>query len=218
MPAFRALAALVFALLLAACAPKMELSETPDPLGDFKLGYSVVVVDNPKVLPLSRKATDEEWKTVLQKAIDDRFNRFKGSGDYIIAIKLDAYALGQVGVPLIVKPRSVVAISASVWRQARKEGEVSGKINAKPEEIAVWEGVSDKSLIGSGLTQTREQQMDRLAFNAALKIEDWMRKNPDWFRSNGPVAVPLREDGTLSKPPETKDAKPAATETPAAGN
>jgi hypothetical protein len=167
-------------LMLVACAPKQDLSQPPEPLGDFKLGYNIVVVNNPEIGPLSRKATDAEWKAALEKAIADRFGRFQGTGEYHIAVKLHAYALGQVGVPLVVSPKSVVVITADIWRP-------TGKISPKPEQMTVWEGVDGKTLVGSGLTQSKEVQMQRLAFNAALKIEEWMRTHPEWFVPNGPV-------------------------------
>jgi hypothetical protein len=169
---------LVAGLMLAACAPKQELSATPEPLGDFSLGYNIVVVKDPEIGPLSRTATDEEWKAVLETAINDRFSRFQGTGEYHLAVKLHAYALGQVGVPLVVKPRSVLVVTLDVW---------TGKITPKPEQFTIWEGVDEKTLLGSGLTQTRDAQMKRLAFNAALKIEEFLRTHPEWFVPNGPV-------------------------------
>lgn len=178
------------ALMLAACAPKQDLSTPPEPLGDFKLGYNIVVVNQPEIGPLSRTATDAEWKAALETAIDDRFSRFQGTGQYHIAVKLHAYALGQVGVPLIVSPKSVVVITIDIWRP-------TGKVSPTPEQMTVWEGVDGKTLVGSGLTQSREVQMKRLAFNAAVKIEEWMRTHPDWFGPNGPV-VP----GSEPKPAE----------------
>jgi hypothetical protein len=35
--------------------------------------------------------------------------------------------------------------------------------------------------VGSGLTQSAEQQMTNLARNAALVIENWLAENPHWF-------------------------------------
>lgn len=179
-PIRRALLAGLAALILAACAPKEDLSLPPTPLGDFSLGYNIVVVDKPTIGPFSRTATDAEWKASLEQAIDRRFKRFHGTGTYHIAIKLQAYALAQVGVPLVVKPKSVLVISANVWTPR-------GKLNAKPEDLTIWEGISDKTIVGSGLTQTRDEQMLKLSDNAARKIEEWMRSHPEWFTGNAPV-------------------------------
>ncbi|MCR8726529.1 hypothetical protein [Frigidibacter sp. ROC022] len=176
------------AVILAACAAPEDLSKAPEPLGDFSLGYNIVVVDNPKIGPLSRKATDAEWKASLEQAIDERFSRFKGEGTYHIAIKVQAYALAQTGIPLVVKPKSVLLISANVWTPY-------GKLNAEPENLTVWEGVSEKTLLGSGLTQTREEQMRKLSVNAARKIEEWLREHPEWFTGDAPV-----QPGTSPQP------------------
>jgi hypothetical protein len=181
MPAMRALILTCVALLMAACAPQMTLDPVPEPLGDFSLGYNIVVVDNPQIGPFSRTATDAEWKASLEHAIGQRFSRFTGSGEYHVAIKVQAYALAQPGIPLVATPKSVLLITANVWRP-------TGKINPEPKELTIWEGLSENNaIVGSGLGQTREQQMARLSFNAALKIEDWFRENPDWFRPGGPV-------------------------------
>lgn len=187
-PTRRALLAGLTALILAACAAPEDLSKAPEPLGDFSLGYNIVVVDNPTIGPFSRKATDAEWKASLEQAIDQRFKRFTGKGTYHIAIKLQAYALAQTGVPLLVKPKSVLVISANIWTPY-------GKLNDKPEDLTIWEGVSEQTLIGSGLTQTRDEQMLKLSTNAARKIEEWMREHPEWFTGSAPV-----QPGTEPKP------------------
>jgi hypothetical protein len=182
MTPIRAFALLLTALTLLACSPTQEMSATPEPLGDFRLGYNIVVVDSPELLPFSRKAEDAEWKAALEKAVADRFGRFQGTGEYHIALKLQAYALGAPGVPVIASPKTVAVVTANVWRP-------TGKINPKPEDLTVWEGVNGKNIIGSGLTQSKEQQMQTLAFNTALKVEDWLRTHPEWFVPGGPVVA-----------------------------
>ena len=48
---FAMLACLVFS---AACVRAPDLPQSPDPLGDFALGYSIVVAPHPVAGPLSR--------------------------------------------------------------------------------------------------------------------------------------------------------------------
>jgi hypothetical protein len=180
MTLVRLILTLATVALLGACSPPQEMAAVPEPLGDFKLGYNIVVVDNPELLPFTRKATDAEWKAALEKAIAERFGRFQGTGEYHVALKLQAYALAQPGVPIVASPKSVLVVSANVWRP-------TGKINPEPENLTVWEGVNGKNVLGSGLTQTKEEQMAKLAFNTALKVEDWFRSHPEWFVPGGPV-------------------------------
>jgi hypothetical protein len=180
MTLVRLILTLATVALLGACSPPQEMAAVPEPLGDFKLGYNIVVVDNPELLPFTRKATDAEWKAALEKAIAERFGRFQGTGEYHVALKLHAYALAQPGVPIVASPKSVLVVAANVWRP-------TGKINPEPENLTVWEGVNGKNVLGSGLTQTKEEQMAKLAFNTALKVEDWFRSHPEWFVPGGPV-------------------------------
>jgi hypothetical protein len=180
MTLVRLILTLATVALLGACSPPQEMAAVPEPLGDFKLGFNIVVVDNPELLPFTRKAEDAEWKAALEKAIAERFGRFQGTGEYHVALKLQAYALAQPGVPIVASPKSVLVVSANVWRP-------TGKINPEPENLTVWEGVNGKNVLGSGLTQTKEEQMAKHAFNTALKVEDWFRSHPEWFVPGGPV-------------------------------
>lgn len=201
----RTLLAALPALALAACGASREtLPPNPDPIGDFSLGYNIVVVDKPEIGPFSRKATDDEWKASLEQAIDQRFSRFKGAGTYHVALKVQLYALAQPGIPIAFSPKSVLLISANVWSQ-------QGKLNPAPENITVWESVSDKTIVGSGLTQSKEEQMRNLSFNAAARVEDWMRKHPEWFRPGAPVVAGTQPKGAevqLKPAEEAKAQKP----------
>ena len=47
--------------IFTACERASELTKSPDPLGDFSLGYSVVVAPHPVAGPMSRPASDENW-------------------------------------------------------------------------------------------------------------------------------------------------------------
>ena len=53
--------------LLSACA-KQDLTEAPEPIGDFVLGFNIVVAKNAEPVGPSRKATPEEWETLLTGA------------------------------------------------------------------------------------------------------------------------------------------------------
>lgn len=194
----RTLLAVFAVVALAACAKKDDLSLPPEPIGNFKLGYNIVVVKEPDIGPFSRTATDEEWKASLQEAIQKRFSRFSGDHEYHIAVKLQAYALAMPGVPLVLKPRSVLVVTANVWAPY-------GKLNPEPKHLTIWEGATPEGFVlGSGLTQTREEQMLKLSTNAAREIEKWMRENPDWFTGTFP-AVPGTEQKEPLKVPTVSD-------------
>ncbi len=164
------------ALGLAACSPPADSNEPPPDMGNFSLGYNVVVVDHPEIGPFSRKASDEELKQALTEAIERRFGAYKGEKLYHIGVKLDAYALAKAGIPIFFTPRSVFVITVNIWDDAARK-----KLNEKEKVFTVFEGVSGKSLVGTGLTMSREQQMKLLADNAAKAIQDWILEHPEWI-------------------------------------
>jgi hypothetical protein len=165
------------ALALAGCAPpRTEMAAPPALLSDFRLGHVAVVAQNAVKSPVSRDATAEEWKAALDKAIRDRFGRIEGSRFYHLGIHVDGYALAPPGVPIVLSPKSVLIVSATVFDDA-----AGGKINDKPQQLTVFESLSGETMIGSGLTQTKAEQMETLAYNAALAVENWLVANPQFF-------------------------------------
>jgi hypothetical protein len=189
------LAAMFGLSLLASCAQE-DLSLPPtEPFGDFALGLNIVVADNVKKVPISRDATVEEWETALKKAVDERFSRYEGTKLYNIGIAVDGYALAPPGIPVVAAPKSILVITANVWDDAAGQ-----KLNEEGKQLTVFEGFSGDTVIGSGLTRTKEQQMEALSRNAAKAVEDWMRLNPQWFGMVDTRATPADAPTVLSGP------------------
>lgn len=178
----RILAALSL-VLLAACADDY-LSKPPEAFGNFALGYDIVVASNAKQVGPSRLATAEEWQTALKSAIDKRMGRYQGDKLYHLGIGVDAYALALPGIPVVLKPRSVLSVTVSVWDDTAQR-----KINAEPKTITAFESFSPETVIGSGLTRSKEQQMQALSDVVARKINEWLIENKAWFT---PEAVQAR--------------------------
>lgn len=172
------LAALALSLLvLAACDTKFnDLEEVPPPMGRFLLGHNIVVANEPEHIEISRVASDEEWEASLTKAIDERFRRYDGDSYYHIAVHVDGYNIAAPGIPVVASPKSVLIISVTLWDDAK-----GAKINEEPKQFTVLENLGANSVIGSGLTNTREEQIENLARNAARMIQDWMLENVEWF-------------------------------------
>ena len=91
----RWLALVVCLCALVTCVGDPVLSDLPEPIGEFALGYSVVVAPHPVAAPLSRKATDVEWIAAVKAAVDRRFARYEGDNLYHIAVSVDGYMLAQ---------------------------------------------------------------------------------------------------------------------------
>jgi len=185
-PALRATAMIGVLVLLAACAGHADLAdEDPDPIGDFRMAHNIVVASNVQRGPLSREATREEWQEALTEAIDERLGRFDGESMYHIATNVDGYVLAVPGIPIVAAPRSLLIVRVNVWDDST--GEI---INESPRQLTIFEDISGGTLISSGLTQSREEQMENLARNAARSIQTWLEANRDWF---GDDPVPEEE-------------------------
>jgi hypothetical protein len=191
MRLLRLLACSLSVALLAACQTS-DLQEPPAPLGNFALGLNIVVADNVEMVPISRPATPEAWEAAMKKAVDDRFGRYVGSKLYNIGISIDAYALAPPGVPVVLKPKSVLVITANIWDDAAQK-----KLNPEGKQFTIFEKMSAETVIGSGLTQSKEKQMEILSYNAVKRVEEWLLENPQWFDmpidgQTAPAPIPAR--------------------------
>ncbi len=186
------------ALVLSACG-KSDLADPPVPLGDFALGLNIVVADKVQKVPISRNATVEEWEEVMTKAVEDRFGRYSGPRLYNIGIAVEGYALAPPGIPVVAAPKSILVITANVWDDATQV-----KLNPEGEQITVFESLSGDTVIGTGLTRSKRQQMDALSYNAVKKVEQWFLKHPEWFNippgATGPTPPPVWDDSPSVAP------------------
>lgn len=171
----RLAALLLVTSLVSACAGK-NVVEPPVALGNFKLGLNIVVADNPQKVPISREADPKDWDDSLTAALQTRLGRYEGDKFYNLGVSVDAYALAPPGIPLVLSPKSALVVTATVWDDAAGK-----KLNEKGEQFTVFEGIDGETLLGSGLTRTADQQMEKLSFNAAKRIERWLSDNPEWF-------------------------------------
>lgn len=196
-----AVLALGLVSLLAACQTN-DLAEPPVPLGDFALGHNIVVTSNMQKVVISRNATPEAWEAALEKAMEDRFGRYDGAKLYNIGISIDAFALAPPGVPLVLKPKSALGITVTIWDDAAQR-----KLNEKPKQIIVMEKMSGETVVGSGLTRSAAVQMDILSYNAAKAVETWLLENPEWFglppkpTAKTPTATTFGSPSAIPVPP-----------------
>ena len=183
------IAALIGACVLTSCQ-KNDLAEPPVPLGNFELGLNIIVADNMKKVPISRPATVEEWEAALTKSIDARFGRYSGTKLYNIGIAVDGFALAPPGIPVVMAPKSVLVISANIWDDAAGK-----KLNDESAQFTIFESFSGETVIGSGLTRSREKQIEVLSYNAAKRVEQWLQENPEW------IGLPARKKITGADAP-----------------
>lgn len=174
---------------LAACTTELDPDTHASALGAFRLDRVVVVVDDPTVGALSRTLEDAVLADALDEALVTRFGRFDGPDTYALGVKVQGYVLAQPGVPVLLAPRSLMGLSVNVY-YVDPEGQAFRR-NAEPNNLTVFESAGSDTVVGSGYSQTAEEQLDELVGNAAIEIERWMRENPDWF---APVPPPVAPD------------------------
>jgi hypothetical protein len=157
---------------------------TPDEpleqLGEFKLGYNVVVASKMRKGPVSRPATQDEWETALKSAVDERFSQYDGDQLYHLGISVEGYMLAPPGIPVLYSPKSALIINVTVWDDAAGK-----KLNEKVQQFTVFETTTSESfVVGSGNNRTKEDQLMGLSRNAVGQIEDWLveeQKTNGWF-------------------------------------
>ena len=187
---------------LAACTNPNDLDRAPVDLGNFELGHNVVVAPNLTKGPVSREASKDEWIAAMKLAIDERFGRYDGTRFYHFGISVEGYVLAIPGVPLVASPKSALILKITVWDD--KSGK---KLNDEPEMITVLESISGNTIISSGLTQSKEKQMENLTRNAAKLIQNWLvrqRANEGWFGS-GDAAADEAETQAASGFPDAEE-------------
>ncbi|MBV1927090.1 MAG: hypothetical protein KUG62_08015 [Rhodobacteraceae bacterium] len=181
---FAVLCSLVF---LVGCGGSGVLDQPPPPLGDFKLGHNIVVTSKMQKGPISREASEEEWKEVLTGAIGDRFGRYDGEGLYHFGISVEGYMLAPKGVPLLYSPKSALILNVTVWQDSKAR-----KLNESPYQMTIFESTDEESVIlGSGWGRDKDEQLVGLSFNATLALEKWLVQQHEdlgWFTPDAKVA------------------------------
>ena len=212
MPRF--IIALLILAGLAACTNANDLDRAPVELGDFRLGHNIVVAPKMQKGPLSREASKEEWVEALTGAIAERFDRYEGDRLYHFGVSVEGYVLAQPGVPVVLSPKSVLIIRLTVWDDAAEK-----KLNPEPKQITIMETLSGETVVGSGLTQTKEEQMHNLSRNAAKQIETYLVRQMNaegWFAPDEDTATgDETSDDTGDQPAQAADEAGDDTDTAA---
>lgn len=196
----RKFAAMALLVLAAACTDVSDLQEAPADLGQFRLGHNVVVASKMRQAAVSRDATEEEWVAALQAAVEERFGRYEGERLYHLGISVEGFSIAPPGVPLVASPKSVLIIRATLWDDA-----LGRKLNEEAKQFTVFETFSGSTIVGSGLTQTKEEQIQNLSRSAAKLVQNWMLQNPEWFPGIGEQPAAAASDETTDEIVEKND-------------
>ncbi len=124
-------------LLLAACGAPPPVPAEVEPIGDFRLGYNIVLSNGAQQAPASRPATEEELNTAVRAKVEERLGRYNGDGLYHIGLKVQGYSLGRAGIPILFSPRSALILDMNVWEDATQT-----KLTPEPIRITAFEGAA----------------------------------------------------------------------------
>ena len=187
---------MALAVALGACTRADPETDPVVDLGDFRLGHNVAVTQNARKIGPSRTASPEEMETALESAMEARFRKYQGEKLYHVGINVDGYALAIPGIPVVLSPKSVMAISVNVWDDSENR-----KLTKTPRRMAIFEQLDGGTIVGSGITQTREEQLDNLARQMARAVERYLVANSNWFGVVPPEeAVEAAEKDELKLP------------------
>lgn len=174
----RILLGLMLTLTLFGCS-KLNLERPSDPFGDFRLGQIAIYGDDITKGPFSRDASADEIKGALYVALQQQLGQYSGAGEYHIVVIVDAYTLGKPGIPLVFSPQTALGFRISVW-----DAITMTRYDLTPEKLLFLENANQRTLFGSGLRQTREEQIVSLTQSVAQQIDTWLREqyaNKGWF-------------------------------------
>lgn len=175
---------------LSACSGQ-NLASDVEPIGNAQFGYSIVVGKDMEKGPLSRDGDSEKITADLKQALSAHFQRFDGDRLYHMATIIDGYILARPGIPLVLSQKSALFLKVTIWDDAN-----GIPIHDEPKEFMVLEGFSPQTIIGSGLTQTADQQLAELVANAGFEIEHWLRtqeKEQGWFTPEFTAKIEARK-------------------------
>ncbi len=191
--------ALAILAALGACGTGGDLGETPEPIGDFRLGHVVAFADKAKSTLASRTAEATEIEAAISAAVKERLGRYSGGKFYHISVKVDAYQLAIPGVPIIASPRSAMVLKIGLWDDA-----TATQLNEELHTLAVIEPTTSTTIFGSGYVRDSEQQLEVLAARAAELIESWLKSDVSPIAKLGPLAE-IAPEGVPSAPETTDD-------------
>lgn len=164
-------------LLVASCSPGSEdLTADPEPFGDFRLATVHVSADYSQTVPFAREAAAEDLEAALAAELKRRLGRYSGKKRYSVEVEVGAHFIAPAGIPIVLSPRSTMVLNVTVRERVTWKA-----MNEDPRMFLVGEPFSGKTIVGSGVVQGKEEQIQALAERSAYLIERWLKS------ADGPV-------------------------------
>ncbi len=177
----RAVMSLLGLAVLSACFSLTDSGQQAAFTQDFALGYTVVAgSENYTRGPISREATVQEWETPIMREVESRLGEHHGSRLYHIGIVLEGYTLAQPGIPILLSPKSALIFRFVIIDDPTQ------RVLYSSERQVVFEDFSTDTVLGSGLTRTKQEQIRALASTAAYRIEQELRNTVQTWSSPAP--------------------------------
>ena len=186
---------LLAGFFLLGCAAEEDLSLTPEPLGQFRLGHNIAIADNVTRGPFSRDFSETEIEAAVQNAVAQRLRRYDGDGLYHLGMVVGGLVLAQPGIPVVYAPQSVMVVDVTVFDNTTRK-----KLNEEPKRFYAGEGLRNAiPILGSGYVRSADVQLANLSESLAKEIENWLKENPEWFAPR-PGQVRLPYDAAVHAP------------------
>ncbi|MEM9344676.1 MAG: hypothetical protein AAGA87_16675 [Pseudomonadota bacterium] len=176
-------APLVAAVTLAACSSILPPAEPePEAIGDFRLGFNLVVADGAQQAAGSGEVEEDRLASAVRAALEQRLGGYDGDGLYHLGVRIEGYTLGEDGTS-----DALLLLAVNVWEDATQE-----KLNETPLRV---------SALNPG-----NSNLEAVAAVAAGEVDALLRTNAGtWFApKEGRERVPFTRDpltGQVLEPP-----------------
>ena len=183
-------------LVLAACvAPPDTVSETPEPLGQFRLGHNIAIADFAAKGPFSKDFSETQIEASVQNAVANRLRRYDGDGLYHLGIVVGSLVLTEPNGPAQFARKPQMIFDVTVYDDA-----TGAALNPSPHRITAGDGFRTAlPILTARFVPDIEVQLQNLSVDAARRIEAWLQANPAWFAPRADqIRVPF--DGRVTPP------------------
>ena len=173
----RLFAVLTLCTVAACAAPPDDVSDTPEPLGQFRLGHNIAIADHALKGPFSRDFAGDQIEASVQSAIANRLRRHDGDGLYHLGVVIGSLILSDPNGPALYARQPAMVFDVTVFDDSTGQA-----LNETPHRITAGNGFKTTfPILGTRFVPDAEVQLQNLSVDAARQIDAWLATHPEWF-------------------------------------